>query len=188
MPAFDHFGVLAPSYEKFIKPKIPETMWRIANLPTVGALLDVGGGTGRTAQFMLDKASQVVVADVSIKMLRQAKLKIGLDVTCSGAEVLPFPDASFERVIIVDALHHVFDQQKTADELWRVLKPGGRLVIEEPDIRTWFVKVVALVEKMTLMQSHFLSPPKIEALFSGLGGRVWTELDGYVAWIVVEKK
>jgi hypothetical protein len=69
-----------------------------------------------------------------------------------------------------------------------VLKTGGRLVIEEPDIRSWFVKLIALVEKMTFMQSHFLSPPKIEALFSNRDARIWTERDGYISWIVVEKR
>jgi len=187
MPAFDHFGALAPSYERFIKPKSPEDMLRIADLPTNGALLDVGGGTGRTAQFMLNNASQVVVVDISIKMLLQATLKKGLETTCSCAEQLPFADASFERVIIVDALHHVYDQDQTARELWRVLKPGGRIVIEEPDIRNWFVKLIAIAEKLTLMQSRFLAPPKIEALFAELDAKIWTERNGYVSWIVVEK-
>ena len=187
MPAFDHFGALAPSYERFIKPKPPEDMLRIADLPTNGALLDVGGGTGRTAQFMLNNASQVVVVDISIKMLLQATLKKGLESTCSSAEHLPFADASFERVIIVDALHHVYDQDQTARELWRVLKPGGRLVIEEPDIRNWFVKLIAIAEKLTLMQSRFLAPPKIEALFANFGARTWTERNGYISWIVVDK-
>lgn len=187
MPVFDHFGALAPSYERWIKPKAPEALWRIADLPTGGALLDAGGGTGRTAQFMHGKASQVVVADISIKMLRQAALKVGLDTTCASAEQLPYPDLFFERVIMVDALHHVYDQKQTARELWRVLKTGGRMVIEEPDVRTWFVKIIAVVEKLVLMQSHFLSPPKIEALFDGLPARKWTEREGYISWVVIEK-
>ena len=38
---------------------------------------------------------------------------------------------SFERVIMVDALHHVYNHARAAAELWRFVKPGGRIVIEE---------------------------------------------------------
>ncbi len=75
----------------------------------------------------------------------------------------------------------------TAGELWRVLKPGGRLVIEEPDIRTLIVKAIAIAEKLTLMRSHFLSPPGIAKLFPFPDARAIIEREGYNAWVVVEK-
>jgi hypothetical protein len=43
MPIFDHFDFLAPIYETFIPPKDPQEMWKIADLPASGALLDAGG-------------------------------------------------------------------------------------------------------------------------------------------------
>ena len=88
-------------------------------------------------------------------------------------------------MIIVDALHHVIDQQQTADELWRVLKPGGRLVIEEPDIRVWSVKLMAVFEKLALRRSHFLSPSQIAALFARRQTKVLIETRGYNAWVVL---
>ena len=69
MPIFDHFDVLAPIYETFIQPKDPEEIIALANLPTSGALLDAGGGTGRVSQFFHDQAKTVVVADLSYEML-----------------------------------------------------------------------------------------------------------------------
>jgi len=185
---FDHFGFLAHSYEKFIKPKAPEQLWGLANLPSSGPFLDAGGGTGRVAQFMNGKASQVIVADPSVKMLVQARSKPEIFGVCSPSEELPFPDGYFHRVIMVDALHHVLDQTQTANELWRVLKPGGRLVIEEPDIRKVFVKLIAIAEKITLMRSHFLSPEEIVALFDKPNTRMIIVREGNIAWVIIDKR
>jgi demethylmenaquinone methyltransferase/2-methoxy-6-polyprenyl-1,4-benzoquinol methylase len=122
-------------------------------------------------------------------MLRQAVGKDGLQPANAFAEWLPFPTGSFDRILMVDALHHVADQVRTARELMRVLAPGGRLVIEEPDIVHFPVKVVALAEKIALMQSHFLHPRRIQVLFQALGGRatVHTLPDNVNAWVLVIK-
>ncbi|NUM44759.1 MAG: class I SAM-dependent methyltransferase [Anaerolineales bacterium] len=187
MPIFDHFDFLAPFYETFIPPKAPEEMWAHADLPATGALLDAGGGTGRVAQYMHGKAHPVIVADLSCKMLGEARQKDGLRPVCSHTEKLPFPDGAFARIIMVDALHHVVDQRATTAELWRTLQPGGRLVIEEPDLRTFVVKLLALAEKLALMRSHFLSPPRIAELFPYPNARVRVETGKFNAWVIVEK-
>ena len=183
----DHFGFLAPFYERFIKPKPPEVLIRLLQLPVEGTLLDVGGGTGRVSAFLANEVNSVILSDLSEKMLHQSHQKNGLAPVCSHAEKLPFPDESFERMIMVDALHHVCDQEQTTRELWRVLKPGGRLIIEEPDIKHWGVKLVALGEKIALMRSHFLSPNEIKDLYSEFTDKIQIHYDGYNAWIVIEK-
>jgi hypothetical protein len=61
-------------------------------------------------------------------------------------------------------------------------------VIEEPDIARLPVKLVALAEKLFLMQSHFFSPGQVRDMFLAAGGRVTVEHDGnYTAWIIIEK-
>lgn len=50
----------------------------------------------------------------------------------SAAENLPFEDQSFDKVLCLDVFEHVADEQKTADEIFRVLKPGGTLVLSVP--------------------------------------------------------
>src|SRR5450759_5655535 len=134
MPLFNHFDFVAPFYESFIPPRIPEKLLALADLPVDGVVLDAGGGTGRIAQFLHGKAAQGVVADQAFKMLREAGKKVGLCPICSLTERMPFRDNAFARIIMVDALHHVDDQFQTAEELWRILAPGGRIVIEGPDI------------------------------------------------------
>jgi ubiquinone/menaquinone biosynthesis C-methylase UbiE len=98
---------------------------------------------------------------------------------------LPLPDNFFQRVIMVDAFHHVEDQTETAGEFLRVLEPGGLIVIEEPDINTLGVKLIALVEKLLLMRSRFYSPEQIASFFSTKKRTVTTK--GNTTWVVVEK-
>lgn len=187
MPLLDHFGLLAPFYERFIPLRQPEKLIELAGLPDAGPLLDAGGGTGRVAKALRGLASQVVVADISFGMLRQATVKDGLRPVCSHTEALPFPDEAFTRIIMVDALHHVCSQVETAAELWRLLQPGGKIVIEEPDIGTLAVKAVAVMEKLALMRSHFLGPDQIAALFPYPDARSSIQREGFNAWIIVEK-
>lgn len=183
----DHFGFLAPVYERFIPPPSPETLIALVDLPPDGALLDAGGGTGRVAQFFNDRAGLTVVADESVKMLLQVQKKPALQPLCAHTEHLPFPSGSFDRIIMVDALHHLAHQAQSAAELWRLLKPGGRLVIEEPDVRRFAVKVLALAEKLALMRSHFLAPEQIIRLFPVFGARIEVRTSDITAWVIVEK-
>ncbi|MGD8634740.1 MAG: class I SAM-dependent methyltransferase [Anaerolineales bacterium] len=189
MPIFDHFNLIAPFYDRAIPRNEVDSLLRHLSLPAPGALLDAGGGTGRVSAALRAHIDRIVVIDLAYGMLRQAALKNGLLLSQSHTEALPFPDASFERVLMVDALHHVCDHADTAAELWRVLKPGGRIVIEEPDLRHFGVKLIAVAEKLLLMRSHFLAPPEIAALFPFPQARTEVVLDGdgFNAWVVVEK-
>jgi demethylmenaquinone methyltransferase/2-methoxy-6-polyprenyl-1,4-benzoquinol methylase len=187
LPIFDHFELLAPVYDRFIPPRDGQALLDLARLPTGGRLLDAAGGTGRIATILEGQAAQRVVADASLGMLRRAAEKDGLHPACAYAEALPFPDSCFERVVMVDSLHHVSDQQHSANELWRVLKPGGILLIEEPDIRTIAAKLVALVEKLTFMRSRFLSPAQIAALFPYPEAQIRVEQGSFNTWVQIAK-
>jgi ubiquinone/menaquinone biosynthesis C-methylase UbiE len=182
---FDHFGFIAPLFSRVAYSSV-ETMLEQALLPTDGRVLDAGGGTGRVASAIRGHAKEVIIADPSVGMLRQAD-RTQLELACANSESLPFSNGSFERVIMVDALHHVIDQRHTAREMYRVLKPGGRIVIEEPDIRTFGVKMIAVAEKLLLMRSHFLSPKEIGNLFLYDSARTSIHAAEGNAWVVIEK-
>ncbi len=188
MPLIDHFGLVAPYYDRMARLRDPEKIIRLAGLPVSGRLLDAGGGTGRVSEALRGLSGKRVIADLSLQMARQASAKTGLLAICAASERLPFPAAVFERVIIVDALHHVVDQHQTAAELWRVLAPGGRILIEEPDVRSFPAKVVAVVEKLLLMRSHLLSPHQIQGLFAYHDAQVRIEGEEFIAWVIVDKK
>lgn len=180
-----HFHFLAPFYDRVIQFTRLEQTLKVLDLPHPGTLLDAGGGTGRVAEALRPYIGSVIVADISRGMLVQAQHK-GLVTASAETERLPFADGSFDRVLMVDALHHVVHQGDTIHELYRVLKPGGRLVIEEPDLRTFPVKLIALAEKLALMRSHFLAPEQIVALFPS-NENVRVESEDQTAWVIAEK-
>lgn len=184
MPIFDHFSFIAPLYARVTYSRAA-LMRELAQLPADGWLLDLGGGTGRVSSDLCSLTGGVVVADESFGMLKEAPDK-RLALACSASEALPFPSAFFDRIIMVDALHHVARQADSAREMFRVLKPGGLLVIEEPDIRVFGVKLIALAEKLLLMRSHFLAPDSIAALFPE--GETTLRTEEGNAWVVIKKR
>jgi len=187
MPWLDHFGFLAPIYDRVITAVQAGRLEALLQLPVDGLLLDVGGGTGRVAKVLAGQASPIVVLDESLGMLRQAQEK-GLPTACARSEQLPFPDGTIPRILMVDAFHHLGDQDHATAELMRVLAPGGRMVIEEPNIERGAVKLVALAERLALMRSRFRRPREMKRLFQAAGGRVKISRDGSDFWVVVEKR
>jgi ubiquinone/menaquinone biosynthesis C-methylase UbiE len=181
---FDHFNLVAGLYDRTGPFRVTESLHELLSLSSNNLLLDVGGGTGRVAMALRGMVKHVFVVDVSNGMLRRAAGK-GLASILAPAESLPFPPGSFDRIIMVDALHHVLDQRQTASELWRVLAPGGRVLIIEPDIRKAYVKLIALGEKILLMRSHFLTGEEIISLFEDLdvkGNVVYEEFNVFLSF------
>lgn len=188
MQKFNHFDFLAPYYDRFAKPADLTQYSALVGLPVPGLLLDLGGGTGQKTYSLLKMVGGIVIADTSKGMLSQARKKIGLEMTRSEAERLPFGNETFERVIMVDALHHVLDYRLTTQEIWRLTKTGGRIVIEEPDSGELSTKMMALFEKIALMRSHFISPQRIAACFDYANAKISIEHEGSTAWIIIEKQ
>jgi ubiquinone/menaquinone biosynthesis C-methylase UbiE len=166
----DLFDLGARYYDRIFGFRDPQRLLDALQPQDGDRLLDIGGGTGRVSGAF-DGHVQVVICDPAPGMLSQARGK-GLRACAGVAEHLPFADRRFERIVAVDSLHHFRDQRVAAMELLRVLRPGGRLVVEEPDIRQRAVKVVALLERLLLMRSRFLSLPDLKRLFEAYGATI----------------
>ena len=187
MSDFDHFNLIGPLYDRIFGRAEDQKIVEIAGMQEGQTLLDVGGGTGRVTHLFKETAKNVIIADAAKNMLLEAQKK-DLQTVNAQSEHLPFANHMFDRVIMVDALHHVADQQKTLDELWRVTGQNGKIIIEEPDIRHFLVKLVALGEKLLLMRSHFLSPQTIAEMsrFNETASVEIVRKRG-IAWVIITK-
>ena len=104
-------------------------------------VLDLAGGTGDIAALLLPKVGtngSVVLGDINAAMLRAGRDRLldrgfvrNLDYVQLNAEALPFPGTSFDAVTIAFGLRNVTDKPRALGEMFRVLKPGGRVLILE---------------------------------------------------------
>ena len=104
-------------------------------------VLDLGGGTGDlTAKFsrIVGESGHVVLADINNSMLNVGRDKLrdngivgNVHYVQANAEELPFPDNYFDCITISFCLRNVTDKDTALKSMYRVLKPGGRLLILE---------------------------------------------------------
>jgi ubiquinone/menaquinone biosynthesis C-methylase UbiE len=125
-------------WEILLKSHLPENM--------DAKILDAGGGTGRITLPLVKMGYPVTLCDVSSGMLGMAKEKLQNEgvqnrVTIEEANIasLPFPDESFDLVICLHGPLSIADSLKAAGELTRVLKRGGKMIVDAHS-RYWAVK------------------------------------------------
>ncbi|MHC1480996.1 bifunctional demethylmenaquinone methyltransferase/2-methoxy-6-polyprenyl-1,4-benzoquinol methylase UbiE [Frateuria aurantia] len=134
-------------------------------------VLDLAGGTGDIAALLLPLVGhdgEIVVGDINAAMLEVGRDRLtdrglvdGLRWARMNAEILPFPDASFDAVTMVFGLRNVTNKAAALADIYRVLKPGGRALIME------FSKVKSpLLAKLYDFHS-FQVLPRLGKLFAG---------------------
>jgi len=104
-------------------------------------VLDLAGGTGDlTAKFsrLVGETGEVVLADINSSMLKVGRDKLrnkgiigNVNYVQANAEALPFPDNYFDCITIAFGLRNVTEKEKALASMFRVLKPGGRLLVLE---------------------------------------------------------
>lgn len=119
-------------------------LWKRFTVNTSGVkagdtVLDIAGGSGDLSKLFSQKVGsqgQVVLTDINASMLRVGRdnmINAGLNVPVAlcNAEKLPFPDASFDCVIVAFGLRNMTHKDMALAEMQRVLKIGGRLLVLE---------------------------------------------------------
>lgn len=169
---------------------------------TGATVLDVGCGIGRFARLF--KRADWRGLDQSAEMVKRCRV-IGLNVRQGSIYNIPVPDASADCVICNAVLFHIADVCPAIHELWRVTKPGGRLIysvhwtwglvhhnpypilVEDGLGGHWWVPVNAVPRwQVRRFAARCLkpTPARIETKYvndRGIGG-------GRIAWVVADKR
>jgi len=122
---------------------LPSLVWRFGQerrfdliqkyAPLAGRRVLVDGcGIGTYVRRIREHASYVAGIDIDFDRVAESAQTLS-NLAVPAAEALPFPDASFDIVLLHEVLEHVRDDHQSVRETWRVLSPGGRIVIFVPN-------------------------------------------------------
>ena len=113
----------------------------MAGLQPGQQVLDLAGGTGDLARLMapgVGPGGHVVLSDINASMLANGRghlldkgISTNVTFAQANAEQLPFPDNTFDLVTMAFGLRNVTDKQQALHAIYRVLRPGGRLLVLE---------------------------------------------------------
>ena len=101
-------------------------------------VLDLGSGNSIVGEYLMKKFNcQVIALDFSKKAIEAAKKKGVKGVVGSVEDNLPFKNSYFDLVFWGDNIEHVWQPELVLKEIYRVLKPRGRVIISTPNQAYW---------------------------------------------------
>lgn len=145
--------------------------------PTSGdMILDVGCGSGIFTEFFIDAGADVIGLDISVPMIRDACVRLQGKSFSSVAGTmyhLPFDDECFDKTVSITALEFVPDAQRAVDEMFRVTRPGGWVVVSTLNsLSSWAERRTKAAEdnkQSIFREAYFRSPDELRRLSSEKG-------------------
>lgn len=159
------------------------TIFELLGLTAGQRLLDVAAGTGRIAAYLAEQGLDVTGLDLTHNMLLQAQARAdaaalpNIRFVESNGRVLPFADNQFDAVISIRFLH-LFPaalHRPFVLEMWRVLKPGGVLLVQFDSALAGGVVTYGRELYRRALRGHkprhYIWPHQIEQVFAGIEPR-----------------
>ena len=181
------------SHARMLYPHVVRAVARaVADVPAP-RILDMGCGTGALAEQVLAEvpSAELAAVDLAPKMVERARRRLGsrVSVILGDAERLPFHDGMFDLVYCNDSFHHYPDPERAAFQMWRVLAPGGTLVIGD----IWQPAPARAVMNAWMPRSHegdvhMYSEAELRALLGAWFEHVSWQRIGFTACLCVARK
>ena len=125
---------------RFGKNYVPGRSWKALAEALIKVLdyevvADLGAGEGTLAQLLAQSARKVIAVDISPKMvefgqnLAESNGLTNIEYRLGDIENPPIPDGHLDLAVLSQALHHAEHPQRAVDAAYRILKPGGRLIV-----------------------------------------------------------
>jgi len=122
-------------WARYVDRSVRATLARLSIPKTTGRVVDIGCGTGVLLGRLADTmpANRLVGIDLTPAMLAvaRARLPAATALQIARAEALPLADDAVDTAISCNAFHYVRDPDRALREMYRVLRPGGRLVLTD---------------------------------------------------------
>lgn len=144
-----------------------------SQVPQGATILEVGAGTGNFLALFEDRAGRLIALDLTPGMLAEARSRHpGLELVGGDGAKLPFRSGSMDVVASAQALHHVWRPVPLLQEMRRVLKPEGRVLIVDQIAPESFEQTAFMNEIESIRDpSHAISrPPSAFRLMLGAAG------------------
>lgn len=100
--------------------------------PPEGRLVDLGGGSGGVTAMIGWPHDSMLVVEGNLELLRRARQRHALSVAQSDLRRVPLAAQSASVVCLLDVIEHLTEPGPTLQEAWRILTPGGRLIVNVP--------------------------------------------------------
>ena len=101
---------------------------------------------------------------------------------------MPFQDASFDKVIMVDAFHHFVNQERAVMEVQRVLKEGGVAILQEINTQKLYGKLANIVENVAGITHKFHTPDELSKIWNSNGFESKTHFSNRGSYYLVARK
>jgi ubiquinone/menaquinone biosynthesis C-methylase UbiE len=143
-----------------------------ADLPPGAMLFDLGCGSGKILSAVSRPGDTAIAADLDLNLLQRGRRRGVWALALDFDGCLPIADGGIDGATIIDAIEHTESPRHILDELHRVLRPGGTLVVFTPpyDSHTWIAAEKAH-NFLTRRKSDHISPFTRESLTYAVGRR-----------------